>query len=364
MSIETKEITDLIEDVAEVHLHDETLEETVEVETEESIMEGDDVEASLKEAASSPTAEVPKTKAGIINAMYKQMAKMKKEQLQSAYESMMPSASDDDELDEASSSYEDEDEDEVLEKKKGKVKESYDFQVDLEALVSDNASLDEEFQSKAATIFEAAVKTKVSSEIDRLEEQYNVSLQEETATIKAELVEKVDGYLNYVVENWMEENRVALDAGLRTEISESFMKALKSVFVEHYIEVPESKVDMVDELAEQVVELEQQLYKETEANIRLNESIEKLQRSEIIVEASKDLAQTEVEKLKGLIEDFDFEDVDTFAKKVNTIRESYFTKPTVNNLEEQLLDSDQDTDKPVSGVMAMYSSVLSKTLKK
>lgn len=362
MSKETKAITDLIEDVAEVHLHDETLDENVEVETEESIMEGDDVEASLKEAAGSPTAEVPKTKAGIINAMYKHMSKMKKEQLQSAYESMMPSASDDDELDEASCT--DEDEDEVLEKKKGKMKESYDFKVDLEALVSDNASLDEEFQSKAATIFEAAVKTKVSSEIDRLEEQYTVSLQEQTAAIKAELVEKVDGYLNYVVENWMEENRVAIDAGLRTEISESFMKALKGVFVEHYIEVPESKVDMVDELAEQVVELEQQLNKETEANIRLTESIEKLQRSEIIVEASKDLAQTEVEKLKGLIEDFDFEDVETFTKKVNTIRESYFTKPIATNLEEQLLDSDQDTDKPVSGVMAMYSSVLSKTLKK
>lgn len=360
MSKETKTILDLIEGVAEVHLHDETLVENVEVETEESIMEGDIVEASLKEAAGSPTAEVPKTKAGIINAMYKHMSKMKKEQLQAAYESMMPSASDD-ELDEAAC---EEDEDEVLEKKKGKMKESYDFKVDLEALVSENSSLDEEFQSKAATIFEAAVKTKVSAEIDRLEEQYTVSLQEQTATIKAELVEKVDGYLNYVVENWMEENRVALDAGLRTEISESFMKALKGVFVEHYIEVPESKVDMVDELAEQVVELEQQLYKETEANIRLTESIEKLQRSEIIVEASKDLAQTEVEKLKGLIEDFDFEDVDTFTKKVNTIRESYFTKPIVNNQEEQLFDSDQDTDKPVSGVMAMYSSVLSKTLKK
>jgi hypothetical protein len=360
MSKETKTTLDLIEGVAAVHLHDETLVENVEVETEESIMEGDNVEASLKEAAGSPTAEVPKTKAGIINAMYKHMSKMKKEQLQAAYESMMPSASDD-ELDEAAC---EEDEDEVLEKKKGKMKESYDFKVDLEALVSENSSLDEEFQSKAATIFEAAVKTKVSAEIDRLEEQYTVSLQEQTATIKAELVEKVDGYLNYVVENWMEENRVALDAGLRTEISESFMKALKGVFVEHYIEVPESKVDMVDELAEQVVELEQQLYKETEANIRLTESIEKLQRSEIIVEASKDLAQTEVEKLKGLIEDFDFEDVDTFTKKVNTIRESYFTKPIVNNQEEQLFDSDQDTDKPVSGVMAMYSSVLSKTLKK
>lgn len=372
MSEETKvEDLDLVEDVTEVQLHDEDLVEDVEVETEETIAEdaeeivAEDVEVveeeteetliheketeeTLEEAA--PTAEVPKTKAGIINAMYKEMSKMKKEQLQAAYEGMM--GSDDDEVDE--------EEDEV-EESKSKVKESYDFQADLEALVSSD-DLSEEFQGKAATIFEAAVKTKVSGEIDRLEEEYKVSLEEETASIKSELVEKVDGYLNYVVENWMEENRLAVESGLRAEISESFMSALKGVFVEHYVDVPESKVDLVDDLASQVTELEEQLTKETEANIRLNESVQTFQRSEIIAEASKNLVATEVEKLKELVEDVDFEDEATFTKKVTTIAESYFAKPVVTNQEEVLAEESDQVE--LSGAMAAYSSAISKTLKK
>ena len=364
MSEETKiEDLDLVEDVTEVQLQDEALVEDVEVETEEAIVEdaeeivAEDVaveeealeEETIEEAAAP---EAPKTKAGIINAMYKEMSKMKKEQLMAAYDGMMSKDDDEDE---------DEDDDDDVEESKGKVKESYDFQADLEALVSSD-DLSEEFQGKAATIFEAAVKTKVASEIDRLEAEYTQSLEEETASIKSDLVEKVDGYLNYVVENWMEENRVAIEGGLRTEIAESFMGALKGVFVEHYIDVPESKVDLVDGLADQVTELEEALTKETEANIRLNESVQKFQRSEIIAEASKDLAATEAAKLSELVEDVDFEDIDTFTKKVTTIRESYFAKPIVANQEEQLAE---DTDQvELSGAMALYASAISKTLKK
>ena len=363
MSEETKiEDLDLVEDVTEVQLQDEALVEDVEVETEEAIVEdaeeivAEDVaveeealeEETIEEAAAP---EAPKTKAGIINAMYKEMSKMKKEQLMAAYDGMMSKDDDEDE----------EDEEDDMEESKGKVKESYDFQADLEALVSSD-DLSEEFQGKAATIFEAAVKTKVASEIDRLEAEYTQSLEEETASIKSDLVEKVDGYLNYVVENWMEENRVAIEGGLRTEIAESFMGALKGVFVEHYIDVPESKVDLVDGLADQVTELEEALTKETEANIRLNESVQKFQRSEIIAEASKDLAATEAAKLSELVEDVDFEDIDTFTKKVTTIRESYFAKPIVTNQEEQLAE---DTDQvELSGAMALYASAISKTLKK
>jgi hypothetical protein len=257
---------------------------------------------------------------------------------------------------------EDEEDEEDMEETKGKVKESYDFQADLEALVSSD-DLSEEFQGKAATIFEAAVKTKVAGEIDRLEAEYTQSLEEETASVKSELVEKVDGYLNYVVENWMEENRVAIETGLRAEIAESFMGALKGVFVEHYIDVPESKIDLVDDLADQVVELEEALTKETEANIRLNESIQTFQRSEIIAESTKDLAATEVEKLKELVEDVDFEDIDTFTKKVATLKESYFAKPIVTNQEEELQE-ETDQVNELSGSMALYSSAITKTLKK
>jgi hypothetical protein len=279
---------------------------------------------------------------------------MKKGDLMAAFDKM--TAKDEEE------EKDDEEDEEDMEETKGKVKESYDFQADLEALVSSD-DLSEEFQGKAATIFEAAVKTKVAGEIDRLEAEYTQSLEEETASVKSELVEKVDGYLNYVVENWMEENRVAVETGLRAEIAESFMGALKGVFVEHYIDVPESKIDLVDDLADQVVELEEALTKETEANIRLNESIQTFQRSEIIAESTRDLAATEVEKLKELVEDVDFEDIDTFTKKIATLKESYFAKPIVTNQEEELQE-ETDQVKELSGSMALYSSAITKTLKK
>ena len=368
MSEETKtEELDLIEDVTEVQLQDDDLVEDVEVETEEAIVEDADVleeakdeeEASIaatKKAADATTqAEVPKTKAGLIQAMYKEMSSMSKEKLVAAYEKFNAKESDDMDMD-------DEDEDEKMAETKGKVKESYDFAADLDALVSSDETLAEGFQEKAATIFEAAVKTKVSGEIDRLEAEYTQSLEEETALIKSDLVEKVDGYLNYVVENWMEENKVAIESGLRAEIAESFMTSLKGVFVEHYIDVPESKVDLVDDLAAQVVELEEHLATSTQDNIRLNESVQAFQRLEIIANASKDLADTQVEKLKSLAEDVDFDDAETFAKKVATLKESYFAKPVVNINEEVVVGDDEQAE--LSPIMAQYTAALTKTLKK
>jgi len=381
----SEEINDLIEDVSEVELQDEALEENVEVENEETIAEdADELEEGKKVAKEEDDEDeddddsddeddddvdekknvkesaAPSTKAGMINAMYKEMSKMNKSDLQAAYEKLM--ASEDAEA-------VDEDNDDVEEstdvETKATAKESYDFEADLTALVTGEETLSEEFQGKAATIFEAAVKSKVSSEIDRLEEEYKVSLEEETAEFKSTMVDKVDGYLNYVVERWMDENKLAVENGLRNEISESFMEALKGVFVEHYIEVPESKVDLVDDLANQVKELEEQLTQETESNIRLNESVQAFQRTEIIAKASKDLAETEVEKLKGLIEDVDFEDAETFSKKIATIKESYFAKPIVQNNEEIDVATDEDGQEiEISGSMARYASAITRTLQK
>ena len=367
MSEETKnQELDLIEDVTEVELQDVELEEDVEVENEEHIAE-DAVEADAEEVVAEETTEevaeeaieeaaMPKTKAGIINAMYSEMSKMKKADLTAAYEKFM--GKDDEDGDD-----DDDDDDEEMKETKGKVKEGYDFEADLEALVSSDETLSEGFQEKAATIFEAAVKTKVAGEIDRLEAEYTQHLEEETAGIRDELVEKVDGYLNYVVENWMEENRVAIENGLRTEIAESFMEALKGVFTEHYIEVPESKTDMVDDLAEQVEELESQLTKATEDNIRLNESVADFRRTEILAEASKDLAVTEAEKLKTLAEDIDFEDAETFAKKVSTLKESYFAKETVTeSVEEAEVSMNAEGEEiEVSPIMEKYLAALSKS---
>lgn len=373
---------DLIEDVAEVDLQDDDLAENVEVENEEVTME-ESVESAEEEVVAE--AATPLTKAGMVNAMYQSMSKMKKADLQAAYEKFMGNdeegdEEDEDEEDDMDESVQDDSaaaSDETVKninkskpaqakQPKGQAKESYDFKADLDALVTADSTLSEGFQQKAATIFEAAVKSKIAEEIDRLEEEYTQSLEEETAEIKSQLVEKVDSYLNYVVEQWMTDNQVAIENGLRTEIAESFMDSLKSVFVEHYIEVPESKVDMVDDLAAQVEELEEQLTKATEDNIRLHESVHALQRAEIIVEAAKDLVATEAEKLKSLVEKVDFEDAETFAKKVATIKESYFTKSKiVESAEEaEITYGSAEDQTELNGVMAQYASAISRTLKK
>jgi len=240
-----------------------------------------------------------------------------------------------------------------------------DFSEDLNALVESEATLSDEFKGKAAVIFEAAVKSKLTQEIDRLEEQYQTKLDEEVQATKDELVEKVDSYLNYVVENWMKENQLAIQNGLRTEIAEAFMGKLKELFTESYIEVPESKVDLVDELAETVEELEGKLNEATESAIETSKLLEGYQREAVIREAAKDLADTEVEKLKGLVEDVDFEDEATFANKVKTIKESYFKNKTVEaqDLEEEVEDSGEGITEEVSDLMSSYIHAIRKVKK-
>ena len=190
-------------------------------------------------------------------------------------------------------------------------------------LLNNEATLSEEFKEKTAVIFEAAVKSKLSEEIDRLESQYKEELEEEVSSTKSELVEKVDNaYLNYVVENWIKENEIAIENGLRTEIAEGFMDKLKDLFTESYIQVPESKVDLVDELAEQVEELETKLNETTQKVIDQSGEIEEMTKDRIINESASDLADTQVEKLKSLVNDLDFEDEEKYAEKVNTIKEA------------------------------------------
>ena len=237
-----------------------------------------------------------------------------------------------------------------------------DFSEDLNALVESEATLSEEFKAKTAIIFEAAVKTKLSEEIDRLETEYQQQLDEEIQATKEDLVEKVDGYLNYVVEQWMEDNKLAIQTGLRTEIAEGFMDKLKDLFVESYVEVPESKVDLVDELAEANEELEEQVNDATAKAIELAEELEGYKREAVIREASKDLAETQVEKLKSLAESIDFEDEDTFASKVKTIKESYFSKKTTESVIDEAIDDEAaDSEVEVSPMMEQYLAAIRKS---
>ena len=231
----------------------------------------------------------------------------------------------------------------------------------LEAMVENEATLSEEFKEKTAILFDNAVKSKLTEEVSRLEEQYKEELAEEVASIKENLVTSVDSYLNYVVETWMEDNKVAIQAGLRTEIAENFMTKLKDVFVESYIEVPETKVDLVDELAEQVVELEEKLNTTTGTVIAMTEELETYKRNSIISEACRDLADTQTEKLKGLVESIDFDSEEAFAKRVATIKESYFSKEIV---EKETVLEDTDAEVEVSSSMQHYISTLRKTSKK
>ena len=242
--------------------------------------------------------------------------------------------------------------------------EDIDFSDDLDALMAEEATLSEGFKGKAAIIFEAAIKSKLSEEVERLEENYATQLAEEVDTFKADMVEKVDGYLNYVVENWMKENEVAIHNGLRTEIAEEFMDKLQALFTESYVAVPDSKVDLVDDLAEQTEALEAKLNEQTEAMIAMKEELETFKRYEVIREAARDLAETEVEKLVKLSEDVDFVSEEVFADKVATIKEAYFKKAkaaTTESIAEAVEDEANEVE--LSESMAAYINAIKKSHK-
>ena len=293
-------------------------------------------------------APAPKTKAGMISAMTDKMLKMSKSDMEGMY-----------------ASYHKMKKEEVEEMEGEAIVESpeVDTMGELNALVESEATLSDEFKEKTAVIFEAAVKSKLSEEIDRLESQYKEELEEELSSTKSEMVEKVDSYLNYVVENWMKENELQVENGLRTEIAEGFMSKLKDLFSESYIEVPESKVDLVDELAEQVEELESKLNETTQKVIDQSGELEEMKKEEIIRESSSDLADTQVEKLKTLVNDLDFEDAEKFAEKVKTVKEAHFSNEPSGSDEIISEETEGESDELIESNSSMdrYVSTLRKT---
>ena len=315
--------------------------------------EEEDEEPEVKEVS------IPKTKAGVIQAAVDMLKKARKEDAQKIYAKMakVDESEDDGSIDKSIKAAPQKKNDL---KAKAKV-ESVDFSDDLDAVIAEEATLSDGFRGKAGAIFEAVLTSKLAHEMDRLETEYAQNLEEEVSDVKSELVEKVDSYLNYVVSNWMETNEVAVTEGLRTEIAEDFMTSLQAVFKEHYIDVPEGKVDLVDDLAEQVAELEETLNKTTEDNIKLHESVQTLERADIVREQSSGLADTEAEKLSTLVEDIEFDNRDNFEMKVRVVKESYFTKAISESVDE--LSSIAGTDEvqaDVSDVMSRYTQAISK----
>lgn len=305
----------------------------------------DDKEQNL--ATTSKAAE-PKTKSGIISATVDKLSSMKKEDLQAIYNKLF-----------------NEEAEEVVVEEEATIISEEQVKEDLKALVDSDANLSEDFKGKVATLFEAALSARLSEEKLKLEEKYISELAEEVEGVRSELVEKIDGYLNYVVEQWMEENELAVDAGLRTEIAESFMTQLQQVFVEHYIEVPEGKEDLIDDLAEQVEELEGKLGEVTEKSVKMAEELESLKRAQIVAEASEGLVATEAEKLKSLVEGIDAEDAEDFAKKVAIVKEAHFKKEGAvsESVETHEEDSSLTEETTTSPRMAAYLSAISRSVK-
>ena len=247
-----------------------------------------------------------------------------------------------------------------------KVKEEKEKDIDVkehvDALVAGDDSLSEEFKQKAATVFEAAIKSKVKEIAEDIQADYDKKLTEETSKSKDELVEKVDSYLAYVVEEWMKENELALERGIKGEIAEDFISGLKKLFEDHYIDVPDEKYNVLEDQSSKIEELNKKLNESIEKNVELSKENGKLQRQDIIDEASKELAETQKEKFNKLAEEVEYSNEEDFKSKGATIKESYFgKKESTSEIDDVAAESNAEQPQDLTNAMAAYSAAISKT---
>ena len=321
--------------------------------TADHIAAGDDVEP---EDGQENISESPKTKADHL-AVFEKMSATEVKKMYSNFNELKEEDDDDDEE-------EIRDQEAIEAAKKEEVEKrikDIDVKEDVDALMSGDDSLSEEFKEKAATIFEAAVKSRVRSEVERITEEVASEKQSEMDTFKDELTEKVDTYLNYVVEEWTKENELAIERGLKGEIAEDFISGLQQLFEDHYIDVPDEKYDVLEAQSEKISDLEEKLNAEISKNIEIKESNNSLVREQVISEVAEDLADTEVEKFKSLTQDVEFADEESFKEKINTLKESYFPKmqATESDSDDETDGSAQDIDTTKS--MQSYLSAISKS---
>ena len=238
------------------------------------------------------------------------------------------------------------------------------FAEDIESLFADDSTISEEFKAKASTLFEARVHDRVSQIQEAMEAEYAGMLEEAVETVKTDLTEKVDSYLNYVVEQWLEQNEIAIESGLRAELTEEFIAGLRNLFAEHYIDVPAEKVNLVDELASKVEELEGKLDEEIERSVELKKSLVESRKVEITHAVCEGLTATQLEKIKSLAESVDYSTAEEYQSKLETIRENYFPSGIKKAVENQLHEQvEEASDKPVINdpFVAMVSQAISKT---
>jgi len=254
-------------------------------------------------------------------------------------------------------------------KNKATIKSSNAIKEDLALLFGDSSDLSEDFRLKVSTLFEAAVSTRVEIENARLEEEFEAKLEESYNEIKVDMMENIDSYLNYAVAEWIEENKLAVQNNIRTQVTESFLSGLKGLFEEHYVEIPDDKADIVESMAERIEELEELVNETTADNIELSKIVNEKEVREISSGLSEGMTSTQKDKFSKLVEAVDYSDAVEFRKKANIIKETYFTtKSEVKVVADQLINESIDEPEVKStsmdSAMNMYVSSLSKTIKK
>ena len=318
--------------------------------------EVEDTEAVVEEE------NTPETKQEMIRSIFETLKNTDQDKLAGDYAKLMSTLLGESEGD-------DEDEDmvaPVVYERQVITAEDIDIAEDLNAIFGTN-DLSEEFKTQVQTVFEAAVVSKINSELESLEESFNAKLAESTDEIVDTVTEKVDSYLGYVVEEWMKENELAVERGIKAEITEEFIGGLKQLFEDHYIDVPEEKVDVVDSLADRVEELEGKLNEAIETSINLSSQVKAFQKDEIVSELSDELTDIEAEKLKGLSEGVGFEDVDQYKEALGTIKENYFPRTAqsgavVIDEETEISEHGIVEETPTNATMASYVNVIGRTV--
>ena len=320
-------------------------------------MEESEVEEEVEEIQ-----EMPKLKSDILAGLVDHMKGLKKEDLENLYKSTLMTEEDEEDED-------DEEEEEEMESKKAtkesidQVVDSLDVSDDVNALV-DGEELSEEFKTKAATIFESAVKSKVRTELERIQEENDKVIEEMAEQTMTDLVEKVDDYMNYVVEQWMEDNQLAIERGLKGEIAEDFISGLKNLFEDHYIDVPDEKYDILEANLTKIEELEEKLNKQIEENIQLKKAKGELVKESMIADIADGMTDTETEKFQSLVEDVEFSDEDSYKEKLQTIKESYFGAEKEVKTEVLTEEGSNEAPVEVSDTMAQYLTAIGKDAKR
>ena len=334
----------------------------------------DDDSAKLKDpgATLAQVRNVVNAKAAKADAMQKLAAGAVKEETEEDEEDLIA----EEEVTEAMEEDEDEEEETPKKKKKGgkeeaedededEMKEEYDIEEDVNALLS-GEELSEEFQEKARTIFETAIKSKVAEIKEELQAQYEESLVEELVAIKEELTDRVDAYLEYVADEWVAENALAIEAGLKTEMTESFLQGMKGLFEDHYVTIPEDRYDVLNTMVEKLDEMEGKLNEQIQRNVALNQRLAESVADVIFSEVCEGLALSQKDKLASLAENVEFDGEDNYREKLVTLRESYFpyNAGTQRDHSENLSESTESVYQPVSGLMESYLQTLNRVSKK